>query len=57
MITIEINELNHNKGFIVNYFDVNQPTDLDEDLAYFETFDDAIKFLSNQVKKTMESRK
>ncbi len=57
MISIEIQELAKDKGFIVDYYDTDQPSDLDEQHVFFETYTEAQIYLINKVAETLRLRK
>jgi hypothetical protein len=56
LIYIEIQELS--KGFnVIQYFDDNQPRQMDEQNVYCESWEDVVKYLGAKVVKTLDSRK
>jgi hypothetical protein len=56
LIYIEIQELS--KGFnVIQYFDDNQPRQMDEQNVYCESWEDVVKYLGVKVVETLSSRK
>jgi len=51
----EVQELS--KGFVVDYFDMNQPTEMDSENIYLETIEDVLRYLNDKVEATLKWRR
>jgi len=55
MIHFEVQELT--KGFSIAYFDSEQPSELDSEHVWFETFEEMQRYLADKLKATVRWRK
>jgi len=51
----EVQELS--KGFVVSYFDANQPIEMDSENVYLETIAEVLNYLNDKVEATLKWRK
>ena len=55
MISIKIQELS--SGFVIEYFDTEQDSDLDENNIWLKDWDTVVEYLTNKKEKTLYLRK